>query len=147
MWINGEFDLFNQDYVAFLGDVTSDKIKNIEIIEGGYRFELDTLVSSGDTSIAEGNERVVVKLNMIIELINSKIVKATFKGLQFTVACSELDNDGENIILDENGIPNGYLSVNTNAQITGMMLTVDYEYENIDFTAIDNKIAEIDKNY
>ena len=66
----------------------------------------------------------------------------TFYVVNKTYTADEVEKDGGGIILDDEGLP--VLNVYACNNISSITYNVEYQYENIDFDFIDDKIAEIE---
>ena len=150
MWLMDSADIFSQIPVGEIGEITSSDIYNIKSIEGGYEFELVikvTDLTETDLSKCEEDAEVVIyNIIMKIEIKNDYITKVNFKGIQTTVPVKDLKiNEDEIIELDKNGVPiiynYAYIDVVT------MIMDVEYKYEDIDYSEIEEKIAEIEERF
>ncbi len=149
MWSMTSADIFNQMPVGEIGEINTNDIYNIKSIEGGYEFELviklTDLTETDLSKYEEDAEVVIYNIIMKIEIKNDYITKVNFKGIQTTVPVEDLKENEGTIELDEHGIPVIYNYAYIN--VVTELMDVEYNYENIDFSTIEEKIAEIEATY
>ncbi len=151
VWTTYWLDIFSQTPVSYVGNITEDDIYNIKAIEGGYEFEIVAQVSNiTETDLSkyeEDAEAVMYNIIMKVEIKNDYITKVDFKGVQTTVPVTNLlkTNENQTIVLDLKGMPT--IDSYEEAEVVTMVMDVEYKYSDIDYSAIENKIAEIEATY
>ena len=116
-----------------------------------YEFEIVAgLTNITETDLSkydEGDDAVIYNIIMKVEIKNDYITKVNFKGIQTAVPVSHLlkTNENQTIVLDENGMPT--IDYYGNADVMTKLMDVEYKHENIDYSAIEEKIAEIEAIY
>ena len=95
----------------------------------------------------EDAEAVIFNIIMKIEIKNDYITKVDFKGIQTTIPATNLlkTNENKTIVLDQKGMPT--IDSYENADVVTMIMNVEYKYENIDYSEVESKIAEIEATY
>ncbi|MBQ7351639.1 MAG: hypothetical protein IJW59_02075 [Clostridia bacterium] len=145
LWdLSRNFDLFAiQDKYT---TIEANQIKNIEVLDGGYKFDLYNVLYSTE-SLAPGEEDFdyVTKVYTQVNIINGCIDKYTSSQIIYKFPKGSLNDfveDGELIVdidLILSQLMYGSIEVETR-KIEGI-----FKYDNIDFTEIDAKFAAIEQ--
>ena len=100
--------------------------------EGGYEYEIVAGVTNiTETDLSkydEGDEAVIYKIIMKVEIKNDYITKVDFKGVQTTVPVIHLlkTNNNQTIVLDQKGLP--AVDTYSSADVVTVIMDVDYKY-------------------
>lgn len=153
MWQLYYTDIFSQTPFNFIGEINEEDIYDVKLVDGGYEFEIvaeHSTITETDLSKYEEDDVVnIYNIIMNVEIKNNYITKVSYKGIATEVPINDLlkESNGENntIVLNANGVP--IVDSYDNAEIVTNITNVEYKYENIDYSVIDAKIAEIEEEH
>ena len=149
--IGGEFDFGN--YIA-INSITEDNIYDIEVIEGGYKVTVRVVEVAEYNPSPEADYVDVRAYNTTfdISIVDGNIISV--EGVKVEAYTTVSKNVSPSIIdKDDDG---NYLNsvdeifdrlIDRSDDISCDNWTFNYEYENIDFTELDAKIAAIETEY
>lgn len=128
------------DNTLLFTKITSDDIVNINVIDNGYEFDVCYLEFLGDS--------VVDIYDITIKMVDNKIVSQRVNDI-----CYEFPEGALTEFKDENGgLTLSIYDLMNNVDTTNLKVStgeyvITYKYNNIDFTNIDAKFAEIEGQY
>ena len=150
MWSLNWLDMFGQVPISYFGEIQEEDIYNIKAIEDGYEFSLVTNVPTlADTKLDAYKEDDMVSLFYMlldVKIVGDYVVAINFKGVQIIIGVSHLLHNETDILLDSKGMPTiDYMDETT--EVVTMKADVNYQYENINKSEIEAKIAEVEAKY
>ena len=136
-YVKSKWEISDIDIFETYQNITAEDIYDIKSEDRVISFRLIKRLYGKDNNF-------ITYQNMYVELKNNKIttIDADFIYITFEDGAVLMSEDGP--MLDKYGMP--IVSDKTKASYSSEKLIVTYEYEDADFSIVDNKILEIENN-
>ena len=139
---DGLYSLEYLDALGVFGTFSTLDIKNI--CDVSFEDDVYTIILQSNNFSNLTNS--IIRNNLEIKIKNNYFVYCKVKCISYACNVEKYQKDSEgNIILDEEGLPNGIVESMEMEVDETVQMEINYSYENIDFTNVENKINQLKK--